>query len=132
VRVYQEAEKLLSRRYFSGEDLYYPASREELTSLLASVEESEDLYLQAVAPELTRGQEQKAGEEKDEGGQEEVLVTDINGGDPATAKRARDYAGQLVVLAKAEALADLGEKNRASGWLRTGCGTRRAGISEHA
>jgi hypothetical protein len=55
-----------------------------------------------------------------------VLVTEIDGGAPATAKRARDYAGQLVVLAKAEALADLGERNQGvrlvENWLRDEAG----------
>ncbi len=122
MRVYLEAENLLSRRYFSGEDIYFPASREELSSLLASVKESQDHYLQFVAPELSRGQDEKTDGKEGKDGQDTEELAEQR----LTAKRARDYAGQLVVLAKAEALTDLGEKNQGvrlvERWLREEAG----------
>ena len=107
IQRYVDAEHLLSRRYFSGEDLYFPAMREELDSLVAGVQQAEELYEEGVAPELARGQEPKARTSDDE---KELSSDDTDLG-RETARRAKEHAGHLLVLARAETLENLGRKN---------------------
>ena len=103
---YPDAEELLSRRYFSGEPVYFPGTKEELDDLLADLAQMEELYREGVEPELTRGPESRA-EATEAQDATAGQVQEKQGG----SMNAGRYASHLVVLARAETLDNLGRKN---------------------
>ena len=122
VTVYLEAARLLSRRYFSGQDLLYPASSEQLSSLLRWLASAGDLYRERVAPKLEGHREpDEMTEEKGQDATPSVIETK-----QAIFRLAKEKAEELVILAKAEALDSLGEKNQGirlvEDWMRAQAG----------
>jgi hypothetical protein len=97
----------LSRRYFSGEDVLYPASREELATQRSILQSVDDLYRDSVAPVLEQALRSAGAVGEDTDGPSGTMVD----AEETVRRKAKLRASIVVVLAKAAALDCLGEKN---------------------
>jgi hypothetical protein len=128
VMSFTEATRILSEHYFGGEDLLYPNVRQELAStlvLLAGWREVYEETLDMRPPEsdkefilwMARNEDEKCREASADDAADDMPR-------PRVKRVARALAEHVVLMARAEALDDLGERG-AGIKLRTGCAQSR-------
>jgi hypothetical protein len=109
------AADLISSRYFAGEDIVYPATRENLRVNLETIANLRDTYEGSILGAPDSDDEFRdyvlalAGDEKTA----QPENTRPRPGLPDATAKARVLAGQWVLMAKAEALEKLGEEREA-------------------
>jgi hypothetical protein len=119
-----QAERLLSERYFCGQPLLFPSRAEDLADTLTSLDNLGEVYesIREGRPpqseaDFARWLLGEAGpvtfSSSAPGAESDRLRTD-----PRRAARALDE--HFVLLARAEALADMGERNASVGLVQTG------------
>jgi len=121
-----EAERLLSERYFSGEPLLFPDTARELRETLTALERLVGTY--ESIPEGRPPQSQEgfvrwlAGEKDPPSASSSGPNSESDRLRPNPQRTARAIAEHIVLMARAEALADMGDRSASvgliRGWLR--------------
>jgi len=129
VLAFCEAERMVARRYFAGEDLLFPRSLQTLREVLALLDVLGDVYRTVTGrrpPESEEGFLRWVLEEPADTSPTPPALTPGPAAETqteTTRRAARSLAECHVILAKAEALEALGERNvgvrLVEGWVRS-------------
>jgi hypothetical protein len=111
------AAQMISRTYFSGEDVLYPATREYLSELLSGIANMHELFDDAIL-ELEEVDEKLrerllAAATGKEASRKGPATSPAASGLPGVTAEARAMAERWVMSAKSEALGKLGEQHEA-------------------
>lgn len=115
---FQEAVRLLSVRYFSGQEILFPEVRESLAWTLQTIGNLEEQYCESIlggVPEDNAGFQMYVLELLDHTGEasKRELPAVLGSRGPDVSGSARALAQQFVLMAKAETLEKLGEHHEA-------------------
>ena len=128
ILAFQEAERLISRRYFGGEDLLFPQSARTLHEVLEHLASARDLYRTMIDRRPPESEKELLRWVLEEPTMESpdlptVALEDLAETRPDTGRTARTLAEHHVLMARAEALDALGEREASmrlvENWVRS-------------
>ena len=119
VTCFMEATRLVSKRYFAGEELLWPGSRRLLETAMASLAGMRDVYSSVLERRPPESDEEfirwmadmEKGRHGDPRDERLESAEPLLGTRPDVKAAARSLAEHFVVMARARALDHLGERN---------------------